>query len=432
MTATQMNAPELNPAEVQPWATLIESAVDVYDAAATLESQGYGDAVAKRVGHSDIFALASHLLDEGATQTSQRSAGRLMRGVLWALARMAVLFSGVVLSLACLHPNSAPSLVFIAGAVGWMSGQAISAGIWYGLGKADRVFAARIAATSAPVVAALALAASLIVNSPAPLLWSVWGIASSVLVIFRSGGKLLVLSLLGAGLTWLCGQASHDAGVVMSSTMIVVAALAAIAVLRGEKGQLGRLTVKAVGMQLLAVVQAVGQIVVLAAVLVRVGPTAFVTVAVAGLIAGALSDPILESTHALVRHVVTHPRSWRAGRRLTGLLGVAGICLVVLSSLGAATGLHGTLAPSADLIVIELATALVAAVTAGTGLLLRAGSALGAMLLAVAAAAATVAAVMPGPIGSHSDVEVLAMLGILALSLACALGMKFLSHPAAW
>lgn len=421
---------------------VVRMAVDVFDATAQLESQGYGDAVARRHGFTDTFEMADLLFGAAPPLRERPSSSQLATAMIWAWGRMVVLVSGVLLSLASLPQQADPQLVFVAGAAGWIWAQATSAGVWQGLGTGHRKVAATIAVTSAPVLAVLALAVSLVAHSYAPLLWALWGMASSVLVILRPGARVVLFVAVGAVLTVIVSAVSHTAGVVTACTVIVAACLGAAAVLRAEGGVIHRPSRAAVATQCMGVMQAAGQVTVFGVVLVLVGSDAFTAVAVAGLVAGATADPILELAYSGARRVVALPTSWQAGRRITALLGVVGVLLVVLVAACTAVAVRTWLSPHTALLAIVLAACMVAGVTAGTGLLLRAGSTAGAMVLALTFAVLSLIALTLHYFDSQADTATVLLLPTvqsvaLALSLGAllipaVLAARCLSHPSAW
>lgn len=410
----------------------VHHAVDLYDAAAQLESQGYGDSVARQGGFRDVFEMAGELMGGTRARHKRRAPRGLGAMVTAALGRMIVLVAGVLISLAVLPAGSSHVQVFVAGAVGWLCGQAVSAGIWRGLGTSVTL-AAQTALTSAPVLLVLAGVVSLAAWSWAPLLWAMWSVAASVLVIMRPGVKVVLLAMGGAALSLAAGQYEHSLGMACGAGAIVVACLGALVVLRREKVRPARPSRPIVKAQVLGLLQAAAQLVVLGLVLIMIGPTVFVAVAVAGLVAGSLSDPILELVHAAVRHLAAFPLALRAGRFATATLGILGIAMVMVIALLTAILVRDIFAPGETLLPVILATALVAGLTAGTGLLLRAGTAVGAMALAMGVAALALLGEGALLFNLHSDVTLtLEILSLLAVVATAWLAARHMSHPSAW
>ncbi len=413
--------------------TAVGGAVDVFDAVAHLESRGYGDTVARRLGHEDTFAMASSLMAEGNAPVQGATGRALRRDLITAFGRMVVMLCGVAISLSCLPAGVGQVRVFIAGATGWLCGQAISAGVWHGLGTGHRQVAAWVAVHLAPVLTAVAVGASLAIDSPAPLLWAVWSMSASVLVILRPGWALVTSCSWAAVVTIAATLLLPDARFGVACTMVALVAVAAVVVVWIDGGRRARVPAGAIGSAVLGSVQAAAQIALLWAVLQLVGDASFLTVAVAGLVAGAISDPILELAYSLVRQVVRHPTSWRVGRRTTALLGIVAVIAVVGCSMLTAWVLRSHLAPDIDARPVLMATCLVAGITAGTGLLLRAGSSVGAMVLALLGAGAALTTLGLGEYGQVVDIS-LALLMICAgtLALTAVIAARHLSHPSAW
>lgn len=411
---------------------VVSHAVDVYDAAARLESRGYGDVIARHRGYLDVFDMAITLWQQ-RVMAPHAVGSRLAPGLLRAaLGRMLVLFGGVVISLACLPSDTSALTVFITGAVGWICGQAASAGIWRGLGI-GRQPAAQAAVSSAPWLLLLSAVASVALGVLAPLLWTLWAISASVLVILRPGRVVVTFTVLGSGLAWLISAADHAAGIVAACLVILCATAGAAIVLKQAGARWQRIPAFAVAPQLMGALQALGQVVVLAVVLAMNGPDSFVAVAIAGLVAGALSDPILEMAQLAVRRVAATTLPMRVARRVAVALGLVGILLVILAAVLTAIEVRWLFAPEQELAPIVLAICLVAAVTVGAGVLLRAGTAAGAMALALAAAIACLAAEVLVVSGVYE--EVLGILSILVvLSVICALRLSawHSSRPVAW
>ncbi len=426
---TQANGPRT---AVEHMGEAVQQAVDIFDAAAQLESQGYGDSVAQQSGYRDVFDLAGGLMANTRSRRERRSPTGVAAMLLAALGRMLVLFSGVVISLAVLPSATSPKQMFVAGAVGWLCGQAVSAGIWHGLGTA-KPLAAGTSLTCAPVVLGLAAIVSWGIDSWAPLLWALWAVAASVLVIMRPGFKVVLFASAGAAASWVIGQYFHGAGVACAILVILLACVGAARVVHQDGGFLSRPSGPMVAAQLMGAAQAAGQIVTLGMVLFIIGPTVFVAVAIGGLVAGALSDPILELVQAGVRHLAAFPFTLNTGRLVTALVGIIGAVTVIAAALLTATVVRDMFAPGEALWPIMLATALVAAVTAGTGLLLRAGTAVGALLLATGGAAF---ALLGGGVvyfGIHSDIVIILFaLSVLSVLVTSWLAARHMSQPAAW
>lgn len=409
----------------------MQQAVDIYDAAARLESQGYGDSTARTSGYRDVFEMAGGLMIGTRSRRERRSPTGIPVMLMAALGRMLVLLGGVIISLTVLPQNAAPYAVFVTGAVGWICGQGASAGIWRGM-STSRPLAAASALGSAPIFLGLAAVVSLAIGSWAPLLWALWSMSASVMVIIRPGMRMVFLAVLGAAVSFGASLHSHGLGVACAVVVIVVAGCLAVRLIRQEDGTFGIHDRSVTAAQLMGASQAAGQLVLLGMVLIMLGPEFFVSVAIAGLVAGALSDPILELVQAVVRHVATFAFALRTGRLLTAMLGFLGASAVIAAAIITAIVVRDMFSPGEGLTQIVLATSLVAGVAAATGLLLRAGTALGAMLLALGGAVLGVAGAITLHLGPYPDTVILFLLSTASVVVAGWLAVRHMSHPAAW
>lgn len=436
-----MNVYDTSPAERQRIATdsreVLGQAVDIWDTVAHLEADGRGDALARAHGHRDIFSHTAALIDDLEFRFSGMSARlplTLRDNLGAAFRRVVIMVSGAMLCLTAIPAQAGEWTVFWAGAAGWLSGQTVSAAIWHGLSTGRRDAAAKAALVTILSSLALGLVGSLIIGGTSVFLWSAWGAFASAVVILRPSGRLhWGVLLAAAGALFL--QSMHFTVLATCLSVVTIASVGVTAASIMLPELLDR-SVKAVpGMGRaigLAVVQTLGQVSVLGILVIVVGPPGFYAVAVAGLIAGAAADPLLEIGYAAVRHVVNNPTSWQQGRVSTALVGVASMTMIVLAGVvGVAILLHDR-NPTPQLWQLSLsAIVLTSALTGGTGTLLRGGSALGAALAAVATALGAVT-LLPTSFFGGATVVVLGVLSLVVFLVMSGIAAVRMSHPSSW
>ncbi|WP_336660869.1 hypothetical protein [Leucobacter sp. USHLN153] len=417
----------------------MNSAIDPYHAAARIESQGYSDAAAKRLGWNTVFELASAMWElREPQQTAQQSRGTsdLLVNALW---RTIVLVAGVLISLACLSPGASPAQVFVTGATGWVCSQAVSAGIWRAIVRGHHASAA-LAVWTAPALLAIVAIVSLAIGQTAPIWWALWAVSASVLVILRLRPLLVIAAAAGAALTTVAATlVSPEAGRIVGVAVAIAATIAAAVVLNQEFGSHTLATARRlvtpdmVAAAVLGAMQALGQVGVLAVLLLMTGEQAFAAIAVAGLVAGAISDPLLELKRSAVHRIATTVVSATAARRATAIAGALGTCAIVVIAAGVAVLSRAFFAPEEALWHVVAATCVVATVTSGTGVLLRAGSAAGATAFALGAALLCAAVgLMPLTGVEITVLATVASLAALTLAFTLALSARMMSRPAAW
>lgn len=412
---------------------LAGSAVDLFDAAARLESRGYGDAAAARLGHPTVFELAETVLRRARPTRvglETRNSGERAWTV---LGRLIVLAGGVLMSLACLPAQASVELLFIAGAAGWVSGQTVASGTWSAMSSSGRTAAATAAAFWTVAVLMPALAAGFVLGSPVPLLWAMWGAASAILLILEQTGRVAGAVALAATVTGVGVVISDRVGLVFAVCSISGALVWAALLLRriGSRAELPSWST--VGAAILGAAQSLAQVAMLLIVLLLVPLDSFAAVAIAALVVTALTDPVLGAVHAAVRWLVARSTAWVRGRRLAGLLGAWGLLVIVACAALAGVLIGDLLAPGQDNWPIVTATALLATLAMGTGMLLRVGATLAAMLLA--SVEATFAGILFASFQRIPDAD--ASLLLLTLSMASvlitgALMVTRLSRPVAW
>lgn len=411
---------------------IAQSAVDPFDAAARLEAQGYGDAVARKLGYSHVFELAERLTRHGTHENSRYYSLKLRRLFAGALGRLLVLFSGVVLCIVTLPSDASTQLMFVAGASGWIWTQVLSAGIWEGLGRGKRNTAASIGLSSLPLMTVLAVLVSVVMQSPAPMFWALWGMAASVLLIFRARLNMALMMVGSAVVTGLVAWFDPSGGSIIASVVIGSVFLSSLYVLRLEGATFLSPDKASITAQLMGLLQAGGQVVVFLVLLDLLGAHAFVGVAIAGLVAAALADPMLEVVHAGVKRIANRSTSWREGRIRAGLLGMGGVFAIVAVTAVIALLVRSWLAIDMKVSVVILATLLVAGVTAGIGLMLRTGSAVGATALALAAASLAAGTEVMSTVFLQNTTLLVATFAFLSVFVAAAIAARRMSRPASW
>ncbi len=415
-------------------AGLVRHCVDVYDAAAHLEASGFGDSFARRAGVGDSFEHARLLLaGRPPVGTDVHEGPRPQECSLEpALYRVLVMISGVVICLVTLPPGSPAWLFFLAGAAGWLGGQSVSAATWRGLGTGSRTVAARNARDAIVVAALCGAALALVTGEVAILLWIGWSISAAVLVILSNSRALaLAVAVAAAGVGAAAVMGGHQAGLYAATAAVVVAAARAAAVLARERiaAHRSRGCWASMGW---AVIQTAGQLCVLGTILAVVGSTAFAAVAIAGLAAGAVTDPVIELAHQRVRRAVAKPASWARGRRRTATIGIlAVIAALTVPALVMLVGLIGFGTVGSPYLVLG-GTLLVAALTAATGMQLRAGSAPAAARTSVAMAALTAGTPYIAAVGLMPIDAVLALIAGTAVIAATVTAARVLSRPELW
>lgn len=136
--------------------------VDLFDAAARIESRGYSDrSLFTRYGYDSVFALAGEIADRGPLHRTPEEVTPVAYSVIRAWMRAALLVSGAVLAGLVQAQLGAGSLeMIVAGCAGWVLGQAVAGVTWYRLRFDSKDRAARYGGVVAVACAVLALAAA--------------------------------------------------------------------------------------------------------------------------------------------------------------------------------------------------------------------------------------------------------------------------------
>ncbi|KLU08312.1 hypothetical protein [Kocuria sp. SM24M-10] len=154
--------------------------VDLFDAAARIESRGYSDrSVARTYGYDSVFDLAGDVVDHGPRHRAEDRSPSVAYSMTKAWMRAALLVLGAVLAALVQAQLGAGSReMTLAGCSGWILGQAVAGMTWYRLRFDSKERAARCGEVVAIVCAAAALTAAFLL-----LLTGVLGAAGFGLVL---------------------------------------------------------------------------------------------------------------------------------------------------------------------------------------------------------------------------------------------------------
>jgi hypothetical protein len=323
-----------------------------------------------------------------------------------------------------------------AGAVGWLSGQAVSAAMWQGLGTGSRPASAAAGITTGLIGLGAATLVAVALGEPTALLWAVWSMAVSALIVLTNLATLAAFAVAAAVLSTLA-QHSPYAGVGDGVALfcVLAAGLWGAAVLRSEASS-GPTTLRLQGPGLRAValstIQTCGQLSILWMLMAVVGNAGFSAIALAGLVAGAGADIILEIASIALRRVVAMPVGWDTGRRASAGIGVAAVLAVVVISLVTAGIALARLDAPASVAATVAGTVLVASLTAAAGLQLRVGSAGGAAGLSVLAAGTTAVAATLALLAPLVGAAALIVAAVVVAVTSVAVGGREMSRPTLW
>lgn len=413
---------------VRPTAPAID-AVDVFDLTAHLEARGQGVAAARERGFATQFERAATLLDPGAAagRAARPRRADVLARVFASLQRVLVLMAGVAVCLAGSPAGTSGGGILVAGIVGWLVGQAVSAAAWDGLARMSPRSAAGGVLTVWAVAAPPVVAGCALTGAWPVALWAAWAASASALIVLRPGGRVaLPVGVAGAACA-VTPLVRPEWGVAVAVTVVAGVAAAAVWAVAGlgpVRTAHGRLA-RVVG---IATVQAAATIGVLMVVLAASAESWRGAIAVGGLVAGAVCDPALEASMLVVATITSRASDWRSGRRVTAAVGGAAVVVVALCAAavtpflaaGATTAAQGT---------IVAAVVAIASLTAASGMLMRVGDGggaaglwLGALAVLAAFGAAHLAAVDAG----------LAMAGAAAIVMAvgCAISAAAVGRPA--
>lgn len=423
-------------------ADAVRRSVDLWDATAHLESSGFSTAVARRNNVPNVFELARRMMALVTTDTSPGAAEAAKRtSVRAAVLRSLVMVGGVIICVSTL-PAASEMTVFAIAASGWLAGQAVSAVTWYAWARGDRADGARAAAIAGGAMMLAGGLAALVVGEWTLLIWVGWAAAIPTLQVLVPGWRLTILVLLGAtvcALAWLSARGiwwpqpdARTYGLAIAGALTVAALVSAYWRADRELSKSAAVGHSGTGLAMaVALVQTLAQLGLLLVLFRVVGAGAFGAVAVAGLAAGVLADPLFAAARRWSEHVVRSSTGWVAGRVKIAFAGVIAVVLMLVAS-----------AETAKLVLsdpyriylneptILMATVLTGAVIAATNVLLRTGAAVSAMVVAVVMAAVTAVLLVLLDASAHPMALFALMSG--ASLFAAYVAAERLSHPRAW
>lgn len=213
---------------------LVTRAVDRFDVAAHLEASGFGDAIARRHGATDVYEYARSLpsLPPGTAEAAMDRPRSRREGWVRAL----LLLAGAVVMALC-APAAAGAgtdlsfTIVATGLAGWVLGQLVGFVTWRRAGLGDMPGAARsavgtAAVTGPPAIAAVTVASVLIGGAPAiptAALATAWTVYAVALTLISVLGGLRPLAILAVS----CAAVAVPAAVV-GNREIPLAALAVL------------------------------------------------------------------------------------------------------------------------------------------------------------------------------------------------------------
>ena len=423
------------------------AAVDVWDAAAHLESRGTSRRVATQQGHDSVFSLARTLREAAPAASvalardthSHRDSPSLVAALLRAL----VMLAGVAVCVTSVPLGTDEVTMFAVAAAGWLAGQAVSSSVWYAWGESSKADGLRTGLVVGGIVLLAAVAWVLARGSLTLLVWVGWGAALPILLTTMNTGLLALATAAVAafcatawaaalGQAWAPAALAPWGGPVALASTVAVVGLAAWLGLRAVRGRPARLvagTPRAGGGSR----QPTGaQLSILLMMFVGVGRGAFGAIALAGLAAGVLSDPLLTLGQAWTRRVVQGSTSWAAGRFRIGVMAVLVVLVLLAVSAGVAWWyLADPYQIHLNRPTIIVAAVLIGAVIAATNILLRTGAAVGAMVFALVAELLMAPASLAG---DRDELVFVLLCAATALVVALALwqGVQRFARPSTW
>lgn len=400
---------------------LVAGSVDVYDAAARLESGGYGDLHARRLGYADVFGYAQSF---GPTVPEVVAPYRLMvRDQRQVWARAVLLVAAVLLFLRILPQDTVASM-FAAASAGWLAAQVTSAGLYWGLGRLDVSRGARLALTALLPLFALGLAVAIPTGWWEMPLWMVGGFAAAYANTIVAALKLS-LAVLAAAVAIFLLPASL--GAFPAAALILGLGGWAFTRLVWHARQGGTPSASGWLLVVWSLISALALQAVLLVLLVddQVG---FAVIALAGTASGVLGGPMLEQTVRSVIRLTHSHESWEWVRRRMYVIALTFITLLgalaVVACLLTAWGFQGRPLTSFE----WAASFLIGALSACSGILMCVGTARGAALTLVAAALGVVLVALT--LNLHTAAGTVA---VLIISVVAGLGAAHrLARPGWW
>ena len=285
-------------------------AVDLFDAAARMESEGYSDrSVSTRFGFATVFEAAADVLANRRQPSHrlERPSASPALSVRKAWMRAALLVSGAVLAgLVQVQLGARPLEMMVAGCTGWILGQAVGGITWYRLRFDPMERAVHYGGLVAMVCAGLALAGSVTLLalgllSPAGLClvlgWVVYALSVSLLTVMDRvvlpltvmAGAVLVQLVLWAMMPW-SGATLTRLAVVPAAVAVAIIILHTVRLVGFQRisDRAGMSDLRGIVVPVLQSMLLAGALVIALAVVPDSHGTAFVATAV---LAVALTDP---------------------------------------------------------------------------------------------------------------------------------------------
>lgn len=411
-----------------------DAAVDRWDAAAHLETAGFSAAAARRAGFADTFDLAGSIL-AAANPTARAGLPSRPAHFFAAVARSLLMLAGVAVCVSTIPQSTSEVHVFAIAALAWLSGQVVSAATWHSWGRGSRADGAAAGRSAVWTMLVIGVLVALPMGEPTALIWIMWTASLPILIILRPGPVVTFLALGVAAACWASRQFWGYGPTVVIALITTSAALAAALVLthriareRSSQDRPGHLR-----SVIVATVQTIGQLGTLLAVVLLIGPGAFGGVAVAGLFAALLADPVFELANRAARWLAAHSSHWFSGRLAMHAVGALTVTAVVALALWISDWfLDDPYVVYADLSLALACGALVGALTAAIAILLRSGRALTAMVLALATAAVVGIAAAITAADYHQGPVLFPLLAAAVSVVAALLAGRCLADPRTW
>lgn len=344
--------------------------VDLFDAAARLESSGGGDAAAERLGYADVFHQAA---EQYRTPQSWSPPPVTASGWVSGIWRAATMLAGVVICLTTLSVAPQPVQTFIAGASCWLAVQVVGSMLWWGIGRGQISAAARSALVALPMIAVPAAIMSLLWMDPVILAWALWGWSVAVCACLAPGRWLAAACALGAILSVTMRFAVVPQFPVLGGLVVIGAGTCAAVLMllrRGATKTIKPLSVYYPVSWALAfvILQLLGIWMAYLAL-----ENSFIAVAIGAIVGTAVSEVALDLSGYLARVAVMQTSRWSSARWLAAGAGLLGVALVALCSAASAWWFAHWWGV---LVTMELVSCvlLISAISSGVSYALRLGS----------------------------------------------------------
>lgn len=326
--------------------------VDLFDAAARIESQGYSDrTVSDRFGFDSVFDLAGDVMvhRRRPQHRLERSAVSPGLSVTRAWMRAALLVGGAVLAgLVQVMLGTSPLEMIVAGCAGWILGQAVAGITWYRLRFDAMDRAVHYGGMIATVCAAIALAGSVVLLGAGQLSvtglflvlgWVLYALSVSLLTVMDRvvlpltavvGAVLVQLAVWGLQ-SWT-GAALVGLSVVPAIVGVGVIVIYTVRSVRFEKvpERLGAAELRGIFVPVMQSVLLAGALVIALSGVPDSHGTAFVATAV---LAVALTDPGIVALRVRLSWFAHRSTSLLWSRRFAW--GLASLSVVVIAAFAA-------------------------------------------------------------------------------------------------